>query len=285
MREIRVSQQAVAQPLSRYLRGRFPGVAQNIWRKAFAQRDVKRGGVRLGPNDLVGPGDVLAVFISDAYLDAPLEINVVYEDAQIAVVDKPVDLSCQEDGRDGPTLEKWAATKWAGALLCHRLDHDTRGLVMIGKDQASYEEVCRALGDERVIKKYRAIVRGNPGSGDEHAFLIKDARAARVSIVNKAHPAARAIHTSYVTLKSVGPLSLVEITLHTGRTHQIRAHMAHLGYPLLGDDLYGSRALNKQYNVFTQQLMAYSLAFSSLFDLGGKLITLDAHFTLEGQVF
>ena len=143
------------------------------------------------------------------------------------------------------------------ARLCHRLDQNTGGLVLFAKDEEAYEAIFAAMKERTIRKFYRCIVAGAPCPREAtvRAFLKKDAQAAYVTVFDIEREGAKEIITAYKTLRA-GALSMLEVELITGRTHQIRAHLAHLGCPIVGDDKYGDRALNKSLGVKMQALFA-----------------------------
>ena len=157
-------------------------------------------------------------------------------------------------------------------VACHRLDNKTCGLVVLAKNQHAETILTQAFKERTMDKRYLCLVRGQPkpAAATCHAWLVKDAQAARVTILD--HPAsnARAIVTAYETLQA-GPVSRLKVHLITGRTHQIRAHMAALGHPLLGDDVYGDHLFNRQQHARRLMLCAAELTM----DTGGALPALD----------
>ena len=120
------------------------------------------------------------------------------------------------------------------------------------------------IKNREISKYYLCVVLGKPTpqSGTLKGYIFKDAKENRVFVRQKSCPGAKTAITSYTTLKTSGGLSLVECELITGRTHQIRAHMASIGHPLLGDGKYGKNKQNKKYNMKHQALCSYKLVFN-----------------------
>jgi len=204
------------------------------------------------------------------------ELPLVYEDEHILLINKPAGISCEMDGRGGMTVISLLEQKTKGEYtprLCHRLDHPTSGLLLLAKDDESEQALLEAFKERTLTKVYQCLVRGEmrPKEAVKEAFLIKDAKAAKVRVITHETPGAQPIATKYETLSFDGTISRLRVTLLTGRTHQIRAHMSFLSHPLLGDDKYGDRNLNKRLKVNALKLCACELTFHA----GGCLSYLD----------
>ena len=163
----------------------------------------------------------------------------------------------------GPGSAETLCARHCGApvFACHRLDAQTGGLLLLAKSEPAREEAVAAFAAHQVRKVYHCLVRGAPQPAEKtlRAWLEKDAQAARVRIWDSPRGGALPIETRYRTLAREGELSRLEVEIPTGRTHQIRAQLAHIGHPILGDDKYGDRALNRRFGVRAQQLWAVRL--------------------------
>ena len=223
---------------------------------------------------------------------------ILHEDEQLLIVDKPQGVAVQPTQRDPvPTRRQdfhtdgtagdvpttvvtgdppfdlllrqwWAKNRDPLAVgfpaLCHRLDRNTGGLLMLAKTEAARQAVSAALRAHQIRKKYRCFVAGvpSPSSAVVDAWLEKDASAGRVYIHEAPRENAVPIRTRYRVLEHHQEVSLLEVEIITGRTHQIRAQLARLGYPILGDSRYGSNAVNRRHGVTKQLLWACELVFS-----------------------
>lgn len=268
--------------LETYLAQALPLLPGHVIRDALKKRDVKMDGVRVGRDAAAAAGKKIQL-----YTDFLAEIPVVYEDDRILLVNKPAGISCGEDLRGGMTVLTLLRQRAAGAYtprLCHRLDHLTAGLLLLCKDDESEALLRDMFENRRAEKIYQCLARGEmrPAAALKEAYLVKDAEQAKVRIVSHATPGALPIATQYETLAFDGTLSRLRVTLHTGRTHQIRAHMAYLSHPLLGDDKYGDRELNRRLKaVGSLKLCAVELTLhpgSALDYLEGKTFRIDPPF-------
>jgi len=216
-------------------------------------KSVKYGGIFLNGKNVnvnaeVNTGDEVTVILPDEVSEniEPMSIplSVVYEDEYILAVDKPTNMPTHPSrGNSLPTLANAVMGRYGGNFVFRaitRLDRDTSGLVLIAKDRISAYKLSEDMKSGRIKKEYRALVRGVPeaktGSIDAPIRRIADGDIRRGVFAD----GKRAL-TDYRVIKVIGDNALCEINLHTGRTHQIRVHMAHIGHPLIGDFLYGSR--------------------------------------------
>jgi len=249
----------------------LPEVPEYALREAFQKRDVKINGQRVGLDALVVPGAEIKIYTRDLETKQTL-ISVLHEDQNVLVVFKPAGISCEPDSKGGKTLPQFLLSQkpelTSEPLLCHRLDNPTEGLIVLAKTPRVQQALQDAFRERRVHKEYTCVVLGTPSP--EHAvlehYLIKDARHARVRVTPHEIHDAKPIVTEYTVLQK-GECARLKIQLHTGRTHQIRAHMAFIGHPLLGDDQYGDREANKRCKARRLMLCSTRLSFELVGDL------------------
>lgn len=258
-----------------FMRRILPDLPESVLRRIFSARDVKLDGIRVSRDVPVHAGQTLSVFLPSAAAGVD-SLHVVYEDEDILLVNKPSGICVVSDETGGFSLEDLCRLHVpAGSFQpvpCHRLDNKTSGLCLFAKNENARCILLDVFRQRRVEKYYTCLVRGmmKPPASVCSAWLLKDASKAVVQILDREVPGSRPIITGYETL-SAGPVSRLRVHLITGRTHQIRAHLAALGHPVLGDDLYGDRSFNRQQKCRSLRLCATELTLST----GGLLPAVD----------
>lgn len=305
--------------LVRVILSQYPKLTSGQVYQALRRKDVRVNGQRRNADGPVASGDEIAVYLSDEVLageagrgtirSAPPAYTIVYQDPLILIVNK----------RPGITVHLAAGPKEQGTVLidqiradlqepdielCHRLDRQTGGLMVLARKPAALQAVRDLMQSDLLVKRYRCLVRGIPDQGtpvvchDQTAmlelsgWLEKDSGRSDVYIHDQKESGDLPIITRYRVLRTfpeAGPdgeaVSELEVELVTGRTHQIRAHFAHIGHPLLGDGKYGrnsynrffrsaSGALNRQ-QLYSTQLMFSPQSKGPLTYLAGRTFTIE----------
>lgn len=206
-------------------------------RALIKAKDAKINGARVKDDVVLTAGDVVTVFYEQKQMAK--HYNLVFIDDNVIAVDKFDNI--ETINSKGDSLYDELKAEYGEIYAIHRLDRRTSGLVIFARNRVAEKELLTAFKNRLLDKKYHAIVKGQFNSS--HAILknycVKDAKNSIVKVIDKPTPNAVEIITEYKVIKTIGSNSLVEITLHTGRTHQIRAHMAYIGHQVIGDGKYG----------------------------------------------
>lgn len=250
------------------------GISYGRLQKLIRNKDVKVNGKRVGEDVKLVAGDDVEVYLAENV------VNIIFENDDVVVAVKPrnietVNKTC-DDFLSG--VERSCDTK---LFAVHRLDRNTEGLVIFAKNEKSKECLDFTIKNRLIKKYYLAKVIGvlKEKSKNMVAYLKKDEKNSLVYISDEKLEGYEKIQTNYNVLKENDEFSILEVELVTGKTHQIRAHLSHIGYPILGDEKYGDSFKNNQFGKKYQCLIAYKLVlnFGSgyLSYLNGKVISLD----------
>ena len=295
MKELIIGKNDAGQRLDRFVGKSVPLLPESLLQKYIRLKRIKLNGKGAKRDVRLSDGDCIQLYINDEFFEKPKEensylkvgkprVSIVYEDENILLADKKPGVLCHSaDQWDYNTLianiQAYLAQKgeWRpkeensfAPALCNRIDRNTGGIVIAAKNAEALRIINEKIRDREIEKYYLCLVHGRPSppSGRLENFLFKDASKNQVYVKSKSEPGARTAVTEYKTIRSKGPLSLVECHLLTGRTHQIRAQMSYAGWPLLGDGKYGSERFNKTYGETGQALYSYKLLFSFPTDAG-----------------
>lgn len=293
MRTVNAEEKHDGRKIDKVIRDFFPTLSSGMLYKALRKKDIKVNGVRIKEEYIVSTGDIIEIFIIDDFLIGRDDegYSVVYEDKNILVVNKAQGIPVHPDKnqKEATLIDKLQSQYGSDIALCHRLDRNTSGLVIIAKDVVTLDIMLDKIKNREIQKYYTCIVSGRMEKNQAELtdFLEKNEKISRVFISDKKTRDSVQIVTRFKVVKTLDYLSMLEVELVTGKTHQIRAHLAYYGHPIIGDGKYGKNAENKQYNVKYQLLCANKLIFDfkssakHLDYLKNKVISIEPPFSLE----
>ena len=293
-KNILISPNDAGQRIDKFLTKTYPNLPQSQLYRAIRRKDIRINGKRCQNSTKLVEGDQVYLFLPDDFLQqkpkeydflkAPVKLNIVYEDENILLLDKKPGLLVHPDDQyhfdsliarvqhylyEKGEYDPEEENAFAPALI-NRIDRNTGGIVMAAKNAATLRIMNQKVKDREIKKLYLCIACGHMARRSETltGYLEKNESQNRVYISGKRSPGAKTIVTHYTVLDETPHFSLLEVDLLTGRTHQIRAHLASVGHPLAGDGKYGTNQINKKIGFPYQALYSYKLRFTFETDAG-----------------
>ena len=305
MREIVIEKNEAGQRLDKFLAKYMNEASKSFFYKMMRKKNITLNGKKCEGNEILAEGDVVKLFLAEDTIEKfssvqvqevkKVDLDILYEDDEIILVNKPAGMLSQKAKETDESLVEYLIDYLLGSgkltesglrafrpSVCNRLDRNTSGLIVAGKSLAGLQQMGELFKKRTLKKYYLCIVKGRiTEPAHIRGYLVKDEKTNRVSLSKggfskdaKGLP----IETEYVPIAWNEEMTLLKVHLITGRTHQIRAHLASLGHPLLGDYKYGSKKWNdrykKEWKIEDQVLHAYQLTMpgmkKELENLSGK---------------
>lgn len=288
MRELKIGKNDAGQRLDKFITKTLD-LPMSLLYKSIRLKKIKVNRKRAENNTMLCEGDTVQCFLNEEFFEKKVskttfdnvtpKLNIVYEDQNIMLLDKRPGVSVHED-ENGSTntlithIQAYLYSKGEydpedeqsfAPALCNRIDRNTGGIVIAAKNAEALRVMNEKIKRREIDKFYLAAVHGipSPEAATLKGYLIKDEKLNTVRVFDKNPPKnAKEIITKYKVIANGGDTALLEVELLTGRTHQIRAHMAHIGHPLVGDGKYGINKSDRQRGYKYQALYSYRLRFS-----------------------
>ena len=316
MHELKIGKNDAGQRLDKFITKTLH-LPASLLHKSIRLKKIKVNRKRAEASQMLCEGDSVQCFLADEFFGAPKNehslasihpsLTVLYEDENILLADKRPGVSVHEDEHESTNtlitqIQAYLYQKGEydpdreqsfAPALCNRIDRNTGGIVIAAKNAEALRVMNEKIKNREIDKFYLCAVHGVPAKESDtlHGYLLKDEKKKQVTVFDKNPPrGAKEIITRYRVIAKRQDSALLEVELLTGRTHQIRAHMAHIGHPLLGDGKYGVNREDRQKGYKYQALYSYKLRFAfkgeptALDGLNGKEFSIkksDIYFTKE----
>ena len=295
MKELLINNNDAGQRMDKFIGKAVPLLPKSLMYKYIRSKRIKLNGKRCEISTRLNEGDAVQLYINDeffeagrekAFLSAPAAVDIVYEDENLILLNKKAGLVVHEDDSQTADTLINRVTRYLyekgeydpdrensfAPALCNRIDRNTSGIVICAKTAEALRVLNQKIKDRELKKQYLCVTVGIPEKKQARieAFMVKNEKDNTVTVSDRPLPGGRTMITEYGVIDEDRDrqTALLEVDLITGRTHQIRAHLAHIGYPLLGDGKYGINRINREYNIKTQALCAYKLSFDFTTDAG-----------------
>ena len=271
MKKIIVDEKYDNKRLDKVILQELPYVNINTFYKTLRKKDIKVNNLRVNCNVIVHKGDELTIYINDNINENKFKLDKLYEDENIIIIDKPIGIEVTGKNSLTEIVHNLYKEKEFKPMPCHRLDRNTIGLILYAKNKEALEILQEKFKSRQIEKHYLALVYGNPRKNEENltAYLFKDNKKSKVYISDVPKKGYTKIITKYKVLnRNADNTALLDVEIKTGKTHQIRAHLAYIGIPIIGDGKYGINKINQKFKKKYQMLISYKIKFAFTSDSG-----------------
>ncbi len=292
MKEVKIGKNDSGQRMDRFLKKFLAKAPQGFIYKMLRKKRIKLNNKRVKPKDIIEEGDIVQFYLANETINkfieekeeikSSMKLDIIYEDKNVLLINKPKGVLSHSANNNGDNIVDGMIAylidkkdydpqkeKTFIPAICNRLDRNTSGIIIGAKNYSTLKNMNEYIKKGYVKKYYKCMVLGNI---DKEIvlkdYLIKDKASNKVAVMEDRVEGAKAIWTVIRPLKIRQDYSLLEVDLITGRTHQIRAHLASIGYPIVGDRKYGDKKVNnyfkEKYNLKSQFLHGYKVVFNNL---------------------
>ena len=271
MEKLIVNEKYERKKLNKFVLDNIPYLPSNTFYKVLRKKDIKVNGKRINKNIELSLNDEVIVYVPNNLKEKAEKLDIIYEDNNILIINKTANIEIVGSNSLTTRVQSKYEDSHFKPMPCHRLDRNTTGLLLYAKNEVALNILESKFKNHEIEKHYKALVYGIPKFNEARleAYLFKDSKKSRVYISDEPKKGYKKIITCYKILKSYkNNLSLLDVEIETGRTHQIRAHLAHIGFPIIGDGKYGINKVNKQFGFSYQQLCHYMMEFKFISENG-----------------
>ncbi|RDU23026.1 RluA family pseudouridine synthase [Anaerosacchariphilus polymeriproducens] len=294
MKSIIVSENEAGQRLNKFLNKYLNEAPNSFIYKMLRKKNITLNEKKASGSEKLERNDIIKLFLSDETIDkfsnnkfkkVHANLNIIYEDSHVLFVNKPAGILSQKAKDTDVSIIEHILSYLVESnqltlnelqtfrpSICNRLDRNTSGFMIAGKSLLGLQVMSRIIKDRTVQKFYRAIVKGNVKEEKYlKGYLVKEEKLNKVNIYSKSISNSKYIETKYIPVYHTEEYSILEVELITGRSHQIRAHLASIGHPIIGDDKYGDAKVNlfyKKHSGINHQLLhSYRIVIPQLEEL------------------